>query len=157
MPSLLPSLGLAASGRDSRVPSEGSLCSSAPPLGDSVCPGRALVPRSGLVPLLGDCVSSGPPVRSRSSLLEGVAVAPSRCRGEGVARGPAAVARGVGDSLPPGEFAVAGDLAPAAGGVAAGDAPPTGEPAALPATPEVTPVVVVRDTPAPISAPGLTP
>jgi hypothetical protein len=48
---------------------------------------------------------------------------------------------------------------PAGGVVAAGETPLTGEPAApaLPVVAPVAPVVVVRETPAPISAPGLTP
>jgi len=132
-------------------------CSSlVPVLSDSVSSGLGLVPRSSLVLLLGDSVSPGLALL-RSSLAGALAAAPSRSPGGAVARGLPAVARGFGDPLLAGEAAPAGDLPVVGGAVAAGEPPAVGDPAtpAPVVVPVETPVAVVRETPAPISAPGL--
>jgi len=69
------------------------------------------------------------------------------------------VPRGLGDVLPAGDSLSAGDLVVADGVVVAGEIPPAGgEPAeAAPLVAAEETPVVVRETPAPISAPGLTP
>ena len=67
--------------------------------------------------------------------------------------------RGLGDALPAGDSLSAGDLVVADGVVVAGEMRPAGdEPAeAAPLVAAAESPVVVRETPAPISAPGLTP
>ena len=118
----------------------------------------ALVPRSSSDLLLGDSVARGLTLLPRSSPVGGVA--PSRSRDDAVAWGLAGVSCGLGDSLPAGDAPWPGDLLAAGEAGAAGETLPAGcEPAApAPLVASVdTPVVLVRETPAPTSAPGLTP
>ena len=116
------------------------------------------MPRSPSDLLLGDSVARGLTLLPRSSPVGGVA--PSRSRDDAVACGLAGVSRGLGEALPAGEAAWPGDLSAAGDVGAAGETFPAGCEPAAPAplvAPVETPVVLVRETPAPISAPGLTP